>query len=573
MKHLPLLIGFLIGILMCFIDSYSYAISGYTTAEISLISIPILIIALYRLLKLKPSVEDIILSLALAYSMNLTTTLASGMYITYGFLRHASIQLKAFGLEVELPSILYTDGNVINIRCMPTYIILSIISFSGALIAYSFRSHFLDKERLRYPLSIASALFIKTFKEMTIDISYIVAALLGFFLQLLSLVYTPLMDLTPISSSFLPGSIIALSFLPILIGIFMLIPIQTLRSLSISSIVTYVFLIPISIALFRISISPSLTYNGALFSVTPIVMGINVGVIITVLLYYILRFWRALSTSFKLIISLSMERTIFIISIVLLILLFPTSIALSNTFNFMSFIVMVVPIFFLYLLLIIMNIRIVGEVGTGSQALLPLITFLMYFLGIRDIGYYASLDSYTGIPMPQVVGASSMNIIRLARFFKVNIVLILQMIGLGIFLGSVVSYVFGNLLVYVYGYNSTAMPLTRWIPTIAFSASIYNGKLDISSLPTVLVGIILAIVIIIASRYTKLSIFSFIVGITLPPDIGLLTLIVYAIKSIVIRLGVEVHEKVIALTTFFIVGAGMATIINVLLSLLNAWWR
>ncbi len=571
MKRIPLLIGLLIGIVMCFIDSYSYAISGYTTAEISLISIPILIIAIYRLLKLKFSYEDIIISLALAYSMDLSTTLASGMYITYGFLKYASTQLKAFGLEVRVPKMLYAGGNIVDLESMPTYIILSIISFSGALIAYSFRSHFLDKERLRYPFSIASALFIKTFREMSIDYSYIIAMVLGFLLQLLSLIYTQQIDLTPISSSILPGSIIALSFWPITIGIFMLIPMQTLKTLSISSIITYVLLIPISIIMFRIPITPSLTYDDALFSVTPIIIGINVGAIISMLLYYILRFWKTLSISLKLVTSLSAERTIFVMSIILLILIFPTSIALSSTFNPISFIVMIILLSSLYLLLILSNMRVVGEVGTGSQALLPLVTFLMYFLGVRDLGYYASLDPYTGIPMPQVIGATSMNMVRIARFFKVNTVLVLQMIGLGIFIGSITSYVFGNLLVYVYGFNSKAMPLTRWIPTIALIASICNGKLDISSFYAVLIGIIASIIIITTSRYTKLSIFPFLVGITLPPDIGILALIAYAIKSIVVRLGVEVHEKVIALVTFFIVGAGIATAINVVPSLVNIW--
>jgi len=568
MKY-AIFIGFLIGTLMCFIDSYSYAISGYTTAEISLVSIPILIVIAYRLLGIKPSDRDVVLSLALAYSMDLTTTLASGMYITYGFLNYVSQRLKAFGLDIHIPQELYSGRGILDLKPMSTYISLSIISFSGILIAYTLRSHFLDKERLRYPLSIASTLFIKTFREIAINRSYIVALSLGFFLQFLSLIYSPQIDLTPISSSFLPGSVLALSFWPILIGIFMLMPLRTLRSLSMSSIITYVLLVPLSIVLFRIPVTPTLNYDDALFSITPIVIGINIGVIVVALLYYILKLWRALSTSFRLILSLTMEKTIFIFSLGLIILLLPIALAISTIQPGLAAIItlfILIPV--IYIVLILVNMRVVGETGTGSQALLPMVTFLMYFLGIRDIGYYATLDPYTGIPMPQVVGASAMNIIRVARFFGVDSLSIVKVMGLGIFFGSLASYIFGNILVYVYGFNSPTMPLTRWIPTIAFIASICNGKLDISSIYTISTGIVVGILVITSSRYLDLSIFPFLVGITFPPDIGILALVIYAVKSIIVKLGVEMHEKTIAMTTFFIIGTGIAIAINVVSTLI-----
>ncbi|ADM28728.1 Oligopeptide transporter OPT superfamily protein [Ignisphaera aggregans DSM 17230] len=562
-------IGFLIGTLMCFIDSYSYAISGYTTAEISLISIPILIIAAYRLLGIKPSDRDVVLSLALAYSMDLTTTLASGMYITYGFLDYASQRLKAFGLDVHIPQELYSGRGILDLKPMSTYISLSIISFSGILIAYTLRSHFLDKERLRYPLSIASTLFIKTFRGIAINRSYIVALSLGFFLQFLSLIYSPQIDLTPISSSFLPGSVLALSFWPILIGIFMLMPLRTLRSLSMSSIITYALLVPLSMVLFRIPVSPTLNYDDALFSITPIVIGINIGVIFVALLYYILKLWRVLSTSFRLILGLTMEKTIFIFSLGLIILLLPIAFAISTIQPGLATIIilfMLIPV--IHIVLILVNMRVVGETGTGSQALLPMVTFLMYFLGVRDIGYYAALDPYTGIPMPQVVGASAMNMIRVARFFGIDSLSIVKVMGLGIFFGSLASYIFGNILVYAYGFNSPTMPLTRWIPTIAFIASICNGKLDISSIYTISIGIVVGILVIISSRYLDLSIFPFLVGIMFPPDIGILALVIYAVKSIIVKLGVEMHEKIIAMTTFFIIGTGIAIATNVVAMLI-----
>jgi len=561
-------IGFSIGVLMCFIDSYSYAISGYTTAEISLISIPILIIIAYRLLGIKPSDRDLILSLALAYSMNLTTTLASGMYITYGFLDYASQRLKAFGLDVHIPKELYSGRGILDLKPLPTYISLSIISFSGILIAYVFRSHFLDKERLRYPLSIASTLLIKTFKNIVINRSYIVAMSLGFFLQFLSLIYPPQIDLTPVSSSFLPGLVLALSFWPILIGIFMLMPLRTLRSLSMGSIITYILLVPLSILLFKVPLSPTLNYDDALFAVTPVIVGINVGIIVIALLYYILKLWKTLLTSIKLVLGLTMEKAIFIFSLGLITLLLPIALSISITHpDIVTIITLIVLIPIIHIVLILVNMRVVGETGTGSQALLPMVTFLMYFLGIKDIGYYAALDPYTGIPMPQVVGASAMNMIRVARFFGVDSLSIVKMMGLGIFFGSLISYVFGNILIHVYGFDSSAMPLTRWIPTIAFIASICNGKLDISSIYTISIGVAVGILVIISSRYLDISIFPFLVGIMFPPDIGILALVIYAVKSIIVKLGVEMHEKTIAMATFFIVGTGIAIITNVIFTL------
>ncbi|MEM3980038.1 MAG: hypothetical protein QXF79_02130, partial [Ignisphaera sp.] len=141
-----ILIGLIIGLLVGFIDSYNYAVSGYTTAEVSLVIIPFLVVMTLKLLRISYSSEDIAMATALTYGICITTTLTSGMYITFGFLDYLSKKLKAYGLAVSVPSYLFS-GVFPDYIALAVYVSLALISFSGALIAFSFRSHIIKKER------------------------------------------------------------------------------------------------------------------------------------------------------------------------------------------------------------------------------------------------------------------------------------------------------------------------------------------------------------------------------------------------------------------------------------------
>ncbi|MEM4053468.1 MAG: hypothetical protein QW646_06940, partial [Ignisphaera sp.] len=156
-----ILIGVFVGSFISFINSYGYAVSGYTTAEASLIIIPILIIFIYKILRIGYSDEDFLISIATALGVDITTTLTSGMYITFGFLSYSIDRLKAFGIDVSIPRELFGGiSGVLDIYALPIYVSLSLVSISGAFIAYTFRSYFIEKERLRYPFAIASAILI-----------------------------------------------------------------------------------------------------------------------------------------------------------------------------------------------------------------------------------------------------------------------------------------------------------------------------------------------------------------------------------------------------------------------------
>lgn len=560
------LIGLIIGLLVGFIDSYSYAISGYTTAEVSLIIIPFLIVMIFKFLRITYSSEDIAIATALAYGICVTTTLTSGMYITFGFLNYMSKKLKAYGLTVSVPNYFFS-GNFPDYIALAMYVSLALISFGGALIAFSFRSHFIERERLKFPIGFASAMLTRLFDKTALSYKSILLMLFaGFILQLLTMYNEVFLDLTPVLSSVLPGMVLALSFWPIIIGLLFIIPLEPLKMISLGSISTYLLFVPLAIALFNIKVIPALNFGDALFSYSTIVVGILVGVVLMSLVFYLVTYTKMLTTSITMIFRLKMERATFVLGISLLVMLGYIVVLVSG---YHGIVIHLIPIIILHVILTIVNLRTVGEAGVGSQALLPLVTLYLYLVGVKDISTYAVLDPYTGIPMPQVVGGSVMNLLRFSRFFKYNIVKILLYFGLGIFIGSFATYMYGNILVYTYGFNSSHMPLTRWIPTVVWMATIYSGKLELTPFVTILLGLAIGLSLAILSFRRAIPLFPFVVGMTLPPDIGMASLVVFLIKRMLVQLGVETHEKCIVFSTLFIVGCGLAIVLNTLIKLIT----
>lgn len=559
-------IGILVGCLLSFVDSYTYAISGYTTAEISLVIIPFLVASLLKLVKTNYSSHDLITATAIAYGMCITTTLASGMYITFGFLDYVSRRLKAYGLEISVPKYLFSNFFP-DFVALPTYIALALASFSGALIAFTFRNHFIEKERLKYPIGLASAILIKLLQKISISLKTIVLIIIsGFILQFIAMRINTMIDLTSIVSSIAPGAVLAFSFWPIVIGLLFLIPLDPLRNISIGSISTYLLFIPLSVVLFKVKVVPAINYEEALYSYSPILIGLNVGTVLTISLLYLLIYSRTLYISLLMVLKLKMEKLVFVLSLIMFLLIGFTSLILVD----ISLFLYILPMVFIHMILTIVNLRIVGETGTSSQVLLPLATMYMYVSGARNVGIYATLDPYTGIPMPQLVGGASMNLLRLSRFFKYSVVKTLFYFGIGMFLGSFATYVYGNMLVNVYGFESNSMPLTRWIPVVLWMASIYSGKLNLASVYVIILGIFIGLILAVIGLRKNISLFPFVVGMTMPPDIGIVSLIVYMIKIIMIKLGVEVHEKMIVFAILFLIGCGTAVIFNTIMHIATA---
>lgn len=561
-------VGVCIGGIVSFINSYGYAVSGYTTAEASLIIIPILTLLIYRLLRIEYTNEEFLVSIATALGVDITTTLASGMYITFGFLSHSIERLRAFGLEVFVPHELFSGDRLIDLYALPTYLSLSILSISGALIAYTFRSYFIEKERLRYPFATAAAILLNTFRRLSHGFrEYLIAFTLGFTIQLY-LLFSPLVcDLTPLLSSIAPGSALLLTFSPLVFGLFLLVPLAPLRMLSLSSLSAYLLIVPATVSILALPVLPAMSYGEALFAVAPVVVSLNLGVVAILLIYYLLRFRSLIASATSITLKLSIERAMFIMGLILLSLLGYTAFLLGRR-SPVHLLMLTIPIaVLLHIILIVANMRVVGEVGMGSQTLFPVVTFAMYFLGMRETGVYAAIDPYTGIPMPQVVGGTAMNLFRFSRFFKGNAVRILKSFCIGVLLGSLITYIYGNILISVYGFDSPQMPLTRWIPTIVWMATIYSGQLGSASLYAVAVGLVIGALIVFLNWRIGLPIFSAAVGLTLPPDIGFTALLSYLVKSIMIKLGAALHERIVMLDMMFVIGAGAAIAVHILLTI------
>uniref|UniRef100_A0A7C4BCF4 OPT family oligopeptide transporter n=1 Tax=Ignisphaera aggregans TaxID=334771 RepID=A0A7C4BCF4_9CREN len=572
-KTYSVLIGVSVGLFISFANSYSYAISGYTTSEISLIYIPLLILLVFKLLKLNYSEQDILYSTAIAIGIDITTTLTSGMYITYGFLNYISSRLSLFGLSVSIPPQLFSNKRLlfIDVEAMPTYITLAIASLGGLFIAFALRSHFFDKERLRYPMGTVCAIVTQIFKSTLINKRlFVLLFTTGFALQALYFANQMSIDLTPLVSMFIPAASLTITFVPLVFALFLLLPLGALRMLFIGSFLMYLVFVPLAIALFKIPIIPAQSYDNMLFSVSPIVLSYNVGFVATFLLFYITRYFKQLLVSLKVATGFTVERLTLLIGLVYITLLGVTALLHAGLGNINPiFFVMLALVLLLHFILIIGNIRIVGETGTGSQALYPLVTLIMYSTGLRDPLTYAILDPYTGIPMPQTIAASAINLLRYTRLSKGNSITVAKYFSIGVTLGCIVTYFYGNMLLSVYGINSPQMPLTRWIPTVVWMSAIYSGKLTTASLHVTLFSLAFAVPFALLAHVLGISLFPLLVGITLTPDIGFQALLAYLIKGLIVKFGSALQEKLIIGTTFFLLGAACAIILNTMLNALG----
>jgi hypothetical protein len=566
-----ILIGIVVGLFISFANSYSYAISGYTTSEISLIYIPLVILTIFKLLKLNYDGQDLLYSTAVAIGVDITTTLTSGMYITYGFLGYVSNRLSLFGFNISIPPQLFSNKRFffVDVVAMPTYITLAVASLGGLFIAFALRSHFFDKERLRYPIGTVCAIVVQALKNVLIKRKFLaIFFIAGFALQMFYFINQMALDLTPAVSMFIPGTSLALAFVPLVFALFLLLPLGVLRMLFTGSFLMYLVFIPMAIILFKIPIIPAQSYDDMLFSISPIVLSCNVGFVITFLLFYIIKYLKQLLLSLKVAIEFTIERFMLLVGITFLAFLGLTALMLTHLNNF-SLMLIIMLVLFLHFILIIGNIRNVGETGTGSQALYPLVTMSMYVAGVRNPLTYAVLDPYTGIPMPQTVAASVMNLLRYARFSKGNNIRVIKYFSIGVVVGSIATYLYGNILLSVYGVNSPQMPLTRWIPTVVWMAAIYNGKLTMASLYVVVFSLLFAISLIFLSHLLGFPLFPFLVGITLTPDIGFQALLAYFIKNLIVRFGSALHERLIISVAFFLLGAALAIIVNTILNALG----
>ncbi|RLG84956.1 MAG: hypothetical protein DRO15_08115 [Thermoprotei archaeon] len=567
------LIGLIAGGLIGFADSYGYAITGYTTAELALLVAPAIVLLFVYVLRVNLSLEELIISIAIATGFSLSTTITSGMFITYGFLSYWS---KEMGIELEIPSWIYGYEYVkIGIFQIPRffipYLFLTTVSASGFLIAYVLRIHFIEKERLAYPIGTASALITRLLRYMNLKF-YLIPLALGFSLQIIAMtIGMPFLDLTPFVSSMMLGTSFGIRFDVVIFLLALLIPLGACTGIAIGNLIMFLVITPILLALgvFAVPISPSM--KDIIHASAPSIAAAITGYVALIAFIYMSKSWRTYVESWKFIIKFRGERQIAFIALIPL--------SLATIFSYFLIpelrsihLFWLAPLMLLAIhpFLSILNMRASGETGIASQAVLPVATAMLYASGARGASIYAYLDPFTGITMPQVIAGVAGNISKLGRVLGVPIIKIIAAAMLGFLLGAPVTLGYGVLLVNVYGFDSPKMPLDRWIPIVTWMSALYSGEaLKVLSIEGIIAGVLIALFIISLRNYLGLGIapFAVLVGLTLTPDVALLFIIAAFIKYLALRIGLGVYEKLVATAGIALVGAGLAVITYTLLSI------
>ena len=570
-----ILIGLITGILIGFVDSYGYAITGYTTAELALLVAPAIVLLFMYVFRLKPSLEELIVAIALATGFSLSTTITSGMFITYGFLDYWT---KEMGIKLEIPSWIYgyeyIDIGLFKIpKFFIPYLFLTTISASGFLIAYILRIHFIEKERLPYPVGTASALITRLLRHMSLKF-YLTPLILGFSLQMIAMtIGMPFLDLTPFMNSVLPGSSFGIKFDIVIFLLALLIPLGACTGIAIGNLITFLVIMPILLVLGVFAVPVSVSMKDIIHASAPGIAAAISGYVAIIAFIYMSKSWRIYVESWKFITKFKGERQVMFITLIPLMVATILSYYLIPELRTIHlFWLSPLMLLIIHPFLSILNMRASGETGIASQAVLPIATALLYASGARGTAIYAYLDPFTGITMPQVIAGVAGNISKLGRVLGISIIKIIAIAMLGFLLGAPITLGYGILLVDVYGFNSPKMPLDRWIPIVTWMSALYSGEaLKVLSIEGIIAGALIAFFIIALRNYLGLGIapFAVLVGLTLTPDVALLFIIAALIKYLALRIGLGVYEKLVATTGIALVGAGLAVIVYTLLSVLG----
>lgn len=560
----PLIVGIVIGVLMGFVDSYGYAVTGYTVAEIDLVVVPVIA---RLLLGSKAEPREIFLASVAAFGVSLSTVITSGMFITF-FL--TSKIYSVFYRASDFPQWLYSDlasclPNIFLCEWPYTYIALAALSLTGVGFAYMLRHIFLDKLNLPYPIGIASAIMcqiISTIRANRIVVPSIIAGLL---LQLGFLIL-PIesIDLTPIFTGQGLGVAAALSFSVTVLLIALIIPPRVSASIGGGSLISSFLLLPIGAYLGLYAVRPNASSDDLLNASSWYLASIVFGSVIPLFLV-ILRNIRAplehlARTAYESMRTLSLMILLFMGLLGLLVLAYLRSGSPSLWFIAFGLILVLVII----PLLIVITSWGAGEAGTVSQAFYPASTVYMYAAGFRGFAPYVYMDHYLGIPMPSTLSASSLQVLRGSRILGVPPLIALAIFSLSYLIGSLVTIYYGAMLVNIYGNDPSKMPLERWIPYAIWSLAIYRGELDpLQVLPGAAIGAATVVTLLAINRLTgqAISPIPFIIGLTLPSDLGLLFILGSFIRWFISRFGAVAEKQFIVLVSSALAGVGIAIVI------------
>ncbi len=561
-----LILGFLVGLLMGFIDTYGYCVTGYTTAELSPITSAILVYTLHMLIfRRKIPLLEHFLATIVATGFSMTTTITSGMYVTYTML-----SIVSDPEVVNLPSWTYFKG-FIDFNTLLFYLFATSVTTSGVLIAYVFHKHFVEREKLPFPIGIALTLAISVIRLLRSK-NIVIPIIFGLSLELLFLtIAPPTIDLTPMIQPIFPGASIAISLDIMIFLIALLMPLNTSLGVSLGNIVMFTVVTSYLTYLGLYWPPPNATAQELAISVSPLTASIMVGSMVTATLLYSLQERKLYVSTFKYLIIAKYELKKLIIAIAILVSALITPLLISpNMINPQSVLVitLLLP---LYIFITLAVIRATGEVGTASQSLLPLVTLTLFSSGHRGALPYVFLDPYTGTPMPQFAAGTSSTTFKSAKLLGIDVELISYLLAISMLISAPITLMYGHLFLSVYGVESHKFNLIRWLPTVTWMKSIYLGDLDAFKIEAVLIGIIISLSLAMVFKLTKLgiSLFSVILGITLTPDAALLFLVASLIKYLTLRLGSEVYEVLLVNVALALAGCGLAIATYTLLSLFS----
>ncbi|PUA33293.1 MAG: hypothetical protein B7O98_02350 [Zestosphaera tikiterensis] len=560
-----LILGFLTGLLQGFIDTYGYAVTGYTTAEIAGVVAAIMYLILYKLIfrKSPTPVEHFIGSL-IASGIAISTTITAGMYITYTML-HELGDVSS----LRIPSWAY-HNSYLSIETIAFFTYATSISVSGSIIAYVFYKHFVEKEKLAYPIGSSIARVIQLGKALKRE--YVLITVLGgAAIQLISSLTGGFsVDPTPQLQTILPGSSIALSMDIFVLLLALLIPLNTSVGVGIGNVVTYFVITPILTTLGLMISLPTMDSKALATAASPLISSLISGFLIVFSSYYIIVSRRYLISTFRYVyISKYLLRYVLMALALMITAVVPVLLLTDLPLTALLAIPLIILLQFF---LTILTARVAGEVGTVSQATLPVATLTLFASGARGAIPYIFLDPYTGVPMPQFFAANTLNYVKAGKVLDVRAEVSTFIPALFAVLGAPITLIYGYILISVFGLNSPKLNLLRWVPVVTWMNNLYKGDISAFNTYTVLIGALFAIAFIFLMKFLGLSgvsFFGILIGATLTPDLGLLFIVASLIKYVAYRIGVDVYESLITYASLALAGAGLGVALSVTLSLIG----
>ncbi len=547
-----LVAGGVVGALTSFSNSYGYAVSGYTTSELSPIVAGVLTFILMKFVLRVDDIATHIAAVAFSVGIDITTTLTSGMLITYRMFAE-----RGDPGAVHMAPWVY-EG--LSIESITFYLFACAVSSGGVLIALALSDHFIEEERLTFPVGGGAWRVINVIREIKAG-KILLAMFFGFILEMVALQQTLSVDFTRTLYLLAPGSALALALDPLILFLAMLLPIGSSLGVSIGSLITFVFILPL-LALLKLVIPlPTMTLYDLATSASPSIASMLIGYLVLTASYYLAKYRKTLARSLALIREIKEHRALFLLG--MLFILSPIIPALLLAREPLKILLIMPALALLYIIIMLLTCRVVGEVGIVSQSTLPAVTGLMFASGIREAMPYVLLDPYTGTPMPQFVAATSMNVIRLSKHSGVRQTFTGFLMMLGILIGAPLTLTYGNMLLRVYGTTSPKFPLVRWLPIIVWMNSVYSGNITALPLQSLIVGTVLAALILIIIKFTGfsgLSPFAVLVGITVTPDIGILFLVAAVLKYLALRIGPDTYESLVIYSSLSLFGSTLAVI-------------